>query len=107
MPGSPRHHWGTDIDINNFNNSYFESGQGLKEYDWLVANAAQFGFCQPYTPKGTERPFGYNEEKWYWSYIPVAKQLTQKAATELKDEMIGGFKGSETAVEIGVVEKYV
>ena len=35
MPMTSRHHWGTDIDLNNLNNSYFESGQGKKEYDWL------------------------------------------------------------------------
>src|SRR5699024_6163458 len=32
MPMTSRHHWGTDIDLNNLNNSYFESGQGKKEY---------------------------------------------------------------------------
>ena len=107
MPGTSRHHWGTDIDINNLTNEYFAEGQGKKEYDWLVANAARFGFCQPYTPKSEKRPHGYNEEKWHWSYTPIAKQLTDKAAAELKDELIGGFKGAEAAVEIGVVEKYV
>ena len=115
MPGTSRHHWGTDIDINRLVNSYFETGQGKKEYDWLVANAARFGFCQPYSPKAAvpnflregERPHGYNEEKWHWSYMPVAEQLTDLAESELKDKMIGGFKGSDVAEEIGVVEKYV
>ena len=52
MPGTSRHHWGTDIDLNDFENSYFEHGQGLKEYTWLEENAARFGFCQTYTTKG-------------------------------------------------------
>ncbi len=30
MPGTSRHHWGTDIDLNNLNNSFFEKGEGLK-----------------------------------------------------------------------------
>lgn len=107
MPGSSRHHWGTDMDLNALNNEHFESGQGLKTYQWLVDNAPGFGFCQPYSPKGENRPYGYNEEKWHWSYLPVARQLTQLAREKMKDEMIQGFKGAETAREIGVVEKYV
>ncbi len=107
MPGTSRHHWGTDIDLNSFVNSYFEKGEGAKIYDWLTANAASYGFCQPYTEKGESRPFGYEEERWHWSYLPLAKQLTELAKVKLKDEAISGFKGAEVAPQIRVVEKYV
>jgi len=107
MPGTSRHHWGTDMDINQLTNSYFEKGEGLKVYEWLTAHAHEFGFCQPYSPKGAERPDGYNEEKWHWSYEPIARQLTDLASTTLHDEQIDGFDGAATAVEIGVVAKYV
>jgi LAS superfamily LD-carboxypeptidase LdcB len=107
MPGTSRHHWGTDIDLNSFNNSYFEQGEGKKIYDWLSAHAAHFGFCQPYSPKGPKRPNGYNEEKWHWSYLPVAQPLTALAKAALKNEMITGFKGAETATDIMVVDNYV
>lgn len=107
MPSTSRHHWGTDIDINAFTNEYFSKGKGKKEYDWLVANAASFGFCQPYTPKGKERPDGYNEEKWHWSYLPLSVPLINQAKLRFKNEMVQGFKGSETATEIDVVKKYV
>ena len=107
MPSTSRHHWGTDIDINAFTNKYFAQGKGKKEYDWLAANAASFGFCQPYTAKGEERPDGYNEEKWHWSYLPLSKPLIDQAKLRLKNEMVKGFKGAETATEIDVVKKYV
>ncbi len=107
MPGSSRHHWGTDIDLNSFQNGWFEEGEGKAVYDWLKANAATFGFCQPYTVKGPERPNGYNEERWHWSYLPLAQVLTQKAQKELTDETIEGFMGSSTATEIGIVSNYV
>ena len=106
MPGTSRHHWGTDIDLNAFENSYFEKGEGLKEYEWLQKNAGTHGFCQPYTAKGAERPTGYYEEKWHWSYIPSAMIFLERAK-ELNDRMISGFAGSETAEEISVVEKYI
>lgn len=107
MPGTSRHHWGTDIDINAFNNLYFESGEGLKLYNWLVDHASDYGFCQPYTPHGPDRPHGYNEEKWHWSYMPLSRKLTRQAEVGLKDEMISGFSGASAAKEIGVVNKYV
>lgn len=107
MPGSSRHHWGTDIDLNDLDNYTFEQGPGKKVYAWLKKHAHEYGFCQPYTAKSKERSTGYNEEKWHWSYIPVAQKLTDLAAQRLNDTMISGFKGAETANSIGIVEKYV
>jgi len=107
MPGTSRHHWGTDIDLNDLVNSYFAEGEGKKVYDWLTTNAATYGFCQPYTPKGAERPNGYEEEKWHWSYLPLATQLTDYAIANLKDTDIAGFAGAEAAPRIGILENYV
>ena len=69
MPGASRHHWGTDFDLNALSNSYYESGEGKVLYRWLVKNAQQYGFCQPYTA-GRDR--GHSEERWHWSYLPLA-----------------------------------
>lgn len=107
MPGTSRHHWGTDIDINALNNEYFAKGKGLKEYQWLVKNAPKYGFCQPYSPKGSERPDGYNEEKWHWSYLPISLPLTEQYQLRIKSQDIKGFAGAESAALIDVVPKYV
>jgi len=107
MPSTSRHHWGTDIDLNNFNNSYFESGEGLKVFEWLEQHAHEYGFCRPYTAKDSLRPNGYNEEKWHWSYTPLSDKFTDIAAQHLKDNMIQGFLGSQVADELDVVENYV
>ncbi len=104
MPGSSRHHWGTDIDFDNLSNAYFENGNGKRIYDWMKKNAAQYGFCQPYTEG---RPTGYNEEKWHWTYMPLSKEFTQFAEKNLKNEQISGFMGAETAVELNIVKNYV
>jgi len=107
MPGTSRHHWGTDIDLNSFDNAWFAQGEGLAIYSWLIEYGPSFGFCQPYTPKGDARPYGYEEEKWHWSYMPVSSKLTNLAQSALKNEMISGFDGAETASDIDVVMKYV
>jgi LAS superfamily LD-carboxypeptidase LdcB len=105
MPGSSRHHWGTDIDLNDLNNPAFEKGgKHEKTYQWLVAHAHEFGFCQPYT---TGRSSGYREEKWHWSYTPLSKPFLEQYEKNIKDQDIKGFKGAETATEIGIVKNYV
>lgn len=107
MPGTSRHHWGTDIDLNSFQNQYFETGEGKKVYEWLMQNAESFGFCQPYTPHGQGREGGYEEEKWHWSYMPVADQYLKAYEIVVNYEDIKGFDGYETAEQIRVIENYV
>jgi LAS superfamily LD-carboxypeptidase LdcB len=107
VPGMSRHHWGSDLDINNVNPSYFNLNKGEKEYMWLVKNASLFGFCQPYTLKGTARPTGYNEEKWHWSYLPLAKAFTEQYKDLIKEEDINGFLGDENVLGQDLINNYV
>ncbi len=107
MPMTSRHHWGTDIDLNDLNNSYFESGQGLKEYEWLKANANSFGFYQPYSDKSLNGRTGYNEEKWHWSYMPLAGPYLAYYNKHVTNADIAGFEGSNLAAEIDMVKNYV
>ncbi len=107
MPGSSRHHWGTDIDLNAFSNGFFEQGEGLRLFNWLTEHASTYGFCRPYTEKNHERPDGYQEEKWHWSYWPVSSQLLIAAEKTMEDSMISGFLGADEALNISVVKKYV
>lgn len=105
MPGSSRHHWGTDVDLNDLNNPSFENGGKYeKVYQWLAAHAHEYGFCQPYT---AGRLAGYREEKWHWSYTPLSKTLLEQYKNNLTEADIKGFKGAETAAEIGIVKNYV
>lgn len=106
MPGTSRHHWGTDLDINSVEPSYFESGQGARIYEWMVENAHKFGYFQPYTAQTRGRT-GYNEEKWHWSYQPIARKLLKAYNHLVTPEDINGFPGAETNAEIDVIGKYV
>lgn len=106
MPGTSRHHWGTDIDLNSLENAYFESGKGKSEYEWLVRNAGTFGFVQTYTSKEQGRT-GYNEEKWHWSYMPLAGKFLEQYKEEVSYDDITGFPGSDVARELKAIEDYV
>jgi LAS superfamily LD-carboxypeptidase LdcB len=107
MPTTSRHHWGTDIDINSTNPGDFSAGVGKKTYDWLAAHAASFGFCQPYSARSASRPDGYNEEKWHWSYKPIAADYLKHWSQDAGYARITGFLGSETARDIDVIAKYI
>jgi D-alanyl-D-alanine carboxypeptidase len=107
MPGTSRHHWGTDLDLNSLNNDYFREGVGKKVYDWLTLHAGEFGFCQVYSPLGTDRPGGYNEERWHWSYLPVSSKYLEAYPATAGYENLKGFAGWETAEQIQVIEVYV
>jgi D-alanyl-D-alanine carboxypeptidase len=107
MPGTSRHHWGTDLDINSLEPSYFASGRGKLEYDWLQKNAARFGFCQTYDNKSNSGRSGYSEEKWHYSYMPISTVLLNQYNAKIVSEKINGFAGSETAKEVEMIRDYV
>lgn len=106
MPSTSRHHWGTDLDLNNLTNNYFSSGQGLKEYNWLVKNASKFGFYQPYTSKENGRT-GYNEEKWHWSYAPLSILYLEYYNKNINISDIDNFDGFEFAKDLNIISNYV
>ena len=109
MPTTSRHHWGTEIDINGFDD-YFngENEKANKEYKWLVNNAPKFDFYQVYTEKGSgKRKNGYNEEKWHWSYMPLAHEYLKLYQEIITYEDISGFSASKFAEEVDVINKYV
>jgi len=106
MPGTSRHHWGTDIDINSLTDSYFTTGKGKIVYEWLVTHAPSYGFYQTYTSKETGRT-GYEEEKWHWSYMPIARGLLEEYNLQVTYSDITNFNGSESAENLEAIENYV
>jgi len=107
MPGTSRHHWGTDIDLNSFRLSYFETEQGKRVYNWLSANAHLYGFFQPYTVQDENRPAGYCEEKWHWSYRPIAQPMLTHYLQIINKEDIMGFKGDKAAKHLNIITDWV
>ncbi len=109
MPGTSRHHWGTDIDFNILNNDYYKTAEGRKIYNWMKKNMHIYGFCQVYSA-GRKR--GYNEEKWHWSYLPLGKKMTYDWLTIFgKDterlRKVVNFKGSRTKGVLDLARIYV
>jgi LAS superfamily LD-carboxypeptidase LdcB len=106
MPGSSRHHWGTDVDLNALENEYFESGAGAAVYAWLLENAYTYGFVQVYGDMRNGRT-GYQEEKWHWSYWPLAEDFLSCYLELCPEEAFAGFEGASYSDSLCIIDRYV
>lgn len=108
MPGASRHHWGTDIDFNSFENDWFESGEGALLYAWLTAHAGEHGFHQVYGDKSNGRK-GYELERWHWSYLPLAGPMLAAYNESIGSEDLthAPFSGASTADSLRVLQDFV
>jgi hypothetical protein len=109
-PGISRHHWGTDFDI--FSDQPAEwttAGAGrnfLDEYSWLLGNASMYGFIQAFTPLSAYRQLGYMEERWHWSYWPVAQALLEFVSTHDADVQAALTAQWGTATEFSFISSH-
>ncbi|GAB5400661.1 MAG: hypothetical protein Aureis2KO_22460 [Aureisphaera sp.] len=80
IPGTSRHHWGTDLDLIDASAPRPESvlqaqhfhGKGpfCKFKEWMDKHAESFGFYEVYTDNALRKGFKY--EPWHFSYAPVS-----------------------------------
>ena len=80
IPGTSRHHWGTEIDVidENFKNEknlliakkYEEGGIFNSLKKWMDKNSEKFGFYIVYDDND-KRP-GFEYEPWHYTYKPVS-----------------------------------
>ena len=105
MPGTSRHHWGTDLDFISVETDYWTHGEGLRIYQWLCANAHKFGFFQPYTADPART--GYAEERWHWSYAPLSKPYLEAYRQKITAEDITGFSGSYLVDSLKIIQSHV
>lgn len=96
IPGTSRHHWGTDMDIIDANakrpsslldpDNFEGDGPYCKLKEWMDKHANSYGFYLVYTDK-TERS-GFKYEPWHYSYKPLsAAYLKQFRALNLKAQL--------------------
>lgn len=103
IPGTSRHHWGTDIDIIDGSQTYkgdllvtkkfHGNGPFNKLRKWMESNAEKFGFIKPYNQDPERKGFLY--EPWHYSYaeksIPMLNAyLDLDAISLIKDRDLLG-----------------
>lgn len=80
IPGTSRHHWGTDIDIIDgyqkttgdvlVPEKFGEDGSFSEFKKWMDANSKKFDFYLVYTDEPKRKGFKY--EPWHYSYAPIS-----------------------------------
>ena len=80
IPGTSRHHWGTDADLIDASKpssgdvlvpEKFEEGGPFADFKkWMDANSEAYGFYLVYTDNPRRRGFKY--EPWHYSYAPLS-----------------------------------
>lgn len=86
IPGTSRHHWGTDLDIIDANvkqpssvliPSHFNTnGVFCPLKEWMDNNAESFGFYLVYTDLPNRKGFKY--EPWHYTYKPLSKNYLKQ-----------------------------
>ncbi len=86
IPGTSRHHWGTDLDIIDAGKSTPSDPLEAKHFEkkgiyadfkqWLTENANRYGFYEVYTNNPKRKGFKY--EPWHFSYLPLAKIMLKE-----------------------------
>lgn len=85
IPGTSRHHWGTEIDIIDSSKntegdvlvtSKFEEGGPFADLKvWMDEHAREYGFYLVYTNESKRRGFKY--EPWHYSYAPLSVPMLE------------------------------
>ncbi|WGK65187.1 M15 family metallopeptidase [Croceiramulus getboli] len=81
IPGTSRHHWGTDIDLIDGNadttgdvlvpSKFHGKGPFCKFLEWMKKHSEEYGFYLVYTDNYNRKGFHY--EPWHYSYRPLSK----------------------------------
>jgi zinc D-Ala-D-Ala carboxypeptidase len=82
-PGHSEHHTGYALDITDASRTDVDLKVAFEEtaaYQWLVANAQQFGFEQSFPRNNAQ---GVSYEPWHWRYVGTARSAQVFAAARI------------------------
>lgn len=119
IPGTSRHHWGTDIDIIDANplapssllqpKNYYGDGVYAPLKNWMDENAKKFNFELVYTKDENRK--GFKHEPWHFSYAPLSipylkkyKELDIKNLLRQSNEILGSEHFSEKFIQNYITE---
>ncbi|WP_103071684.1 M15 family metallopeptidase [Aquimarina sediminis] len=116
IPGTSRHHWGTDLDIVDGNapqpkglllaKNFEGNGPFCKFKEWMDKYANSFGFYLVYTDKVDRKGFKY--EPWHYSYAPLSiPMLKEYQKLDINSELKkANLLGSDFFTE-DFIEQYI
>lgn len=113
IPGTSRHHWGTDLDVIDASlqvngdkllpQHYQQGGVYEKLGAWLKKHAEEYGFYLVYTSDASRKGFKY--EPWHLSYKKLAQPMLKVYLSNEWKSKIKEVKGGEFMTD-DFLEKY-
>lgn len=115
IPGTSRHHWGTDLDIihsingipdDPLNEKHFNKGGSMEKFKlWLDNNSEKFGFYLVYTNNSKRNGFKY--EPWHFTYKPLSDKMFKLYQLEdLKEVLLKENLNGKEAFTNKFIQKY-
>ncbi len=118
IPGTSRHHWGTDLDLIDgakqvtgdvlVPSKFHGTGPFCKFKEWMDIHAQSFGFYLVYTDVPNRK--GFNYEPWHYSYKALSKgyldlyrELDIKSILQ-KNELVGSDSFSDEFITAYITE---
>ncbi|WP_299189159.1 M15 family metallopeptidase [uncultured Aquimarina sp.] len=116
IPGTSRHHWGTDIDIVDgtpkqpkgllLEENFHEEGPFCKFKEWMDIHANSFGFYLVYTNKKNRKGFKY--EPWHYSYAPLSiPMLKSYKKLDIKNELQNANLLGSNYFTVEFIQQYI
>ena len=116
IPGTSRHHWGTDLDIIDGKPSvsgdvlvpakFHGTGPFCAMKEWMDKNAHRFNFKLVYTDRPDRKGFKY--EPWHYSYAPLSIQyLKEYQKLDIKSLLEKENLLGSTHFEEGFIPTYI
>lgn len=116
IPGTSRHHWGTEIDIIDgskprvgdvlLEEKFHNNGPYVQLKKWMDVNAKDYGFYLVYTNDINRK--GFNYEPWHYSFKELSKPMLDTYLNyDLKSVLRkANFKGADLLGE-DLIERYI
>ena len=116
IPGTSRHHWGTDIDVVDGYRKVdgdvlvpqkFEAGGPYEDFKlWMDEHSEEFGFYLVYTDNPKRRGFKY--EPWHYSYAPLSIPMLETFRSKNIASLLirEDFEGADQFT-IGFLKSYI
>lgn len=116
IPGTSRHHWGTDADLIDASKpaegdvlvpEKFKEGGPFEDFKkWMDAHSEKYGFYLVYTDNPRRR--GFKHEPWHYSYAPLSIPMLEafRKMNILKILQRDDFLGSED-LTTGFIRSYI
>ncbi|MFT5752473.1 MAG: LAS superfamily LD-carboxypeptidase LdcB [Flavobacteriales bacterium] len=116
IPGTSRHHWGTDLDLIDGTpkvdgdvlvpSKFHGTGPFCKFKDWMDIHANSYGFQLVYTDAIHRKGFKY--EPWHYSYAPLSKgYLKAYNALDIQQKLTEAKLMGSKNFTLAFIQKYL